>query len=127
MGCIREVQVKNVTFDLLEDNVEAANIDQCSTPACSYVQCLNGGTCIDQAMFSYMCQCPEGFVGWNCETSNFTCALNTCMFGGICLALGNDYICQCPLGRAGRTCEESKREYIITICYNRYNIISSPG
>ena len=111
VGCIREVQVNNVTFDLLEDNVEAANIGQCSTPACSYVQCLNGGTCIDQAMFSYVCQCPEGFVGRNCETSNFTCAPNTCMFGGICLALGNDYICQCPLGRAGRTCEESKREH----------------
>ena len=108
VGCIREVQVNNVTFDLLEDNVEAADIGQCNTPACSYIQCLNGGTCDDQAMFSYKCQCREGFVGQNCETSNFTCAPNTCMFGGVCLALGNNYVCQCPLGRAGRLCEESK-------------------
>ena len=108
VGCIREVQVNNVTFDLLEDNVEAANIGQCNTPACSYIQCLNGGTCVDEAVFSYSCQCTEGFTGQNCGTSNFTCAPNTCMFGGICLSLGYNYICQCPLGRAGRVCEESK-------------------
>lgn len=108
VGCIREVQVNNVTFDLLEGSIEAADIGQCNTPACSYVLCLNGGTCIDQDMFSYTCQCTEGFVGQNCETSNFTCAPNACMFGGICLAQGNNYICQCPLGRAGRVCEESK-------------------
>ena len=112
VGCIREVQVNNMTFDLLEDNVEAANIEQCSTPACSYVQCLNGGTCVDLPMFSYMCQCAEGFVGQNCDISNYICRPSTCMFGGICLALGNDYICQCPLGRAGRTCEESKCKHI---------------
>ena len=67
VGCIREVQVNNMTFDLLGDNVEAANIGQCNTPACSYIQCLNGGTCVDEAMFSYSCQCTEGFVGQNCE------------------------------------------------------------
>ena len=107
VGCIREAQVNNVTFDLLQDNAEAANIGQCNTPACSYIQCLNGGTCVDEAMFSYSCQCTEGFAGQNCETSNFTCAPNTCMYGGICLTLGYNYICQCPLGRAGRVCEES--------------------
>ena len=108
VGCIREVQVNNMTFDLLQDNVEAANIGQCNTPACSYIQCLNGGTCVDEAMFSYSCQCTEGFAGQNCEISNFTCTPNTCMYGGICLTLGYNYICQCPLGRAGRVCEESK-------------------
>ena len=114
LGCIREVQVNNVTFNLIEDNVEAADIGQCNTPACSYIQCLNGGTCVDQTMFSYTCQCTDGFVGQNCETSNFTCGPNSCMFGGICLALGNNYICQCPLGQAGRVCEESKcKNFII--------------
>ena len=108
VGCIREVQVNNVTFNLIEDNVETADIGQCNIPACSYIQCLNGGTCVDQDMLSYTCQCTEGFVGQNCETSNFTCAPNSCMFGGICLALGNNYICHCPLGQAGRVCEESK-------------------
>ena len=111
VGCIREVQVNNVTFDLLQDNVEAANIAQCNTLACSYIQCLNGGTCVDEDMFSYSCQCTEGFAGQNCETSTFTCAPNACMFGGVCLPLGYDYICQCPLGQAGRVCEESMCKY----------------
>ena len=38
VGCIREVQENNVTFNLMEDNVEAADIGQCNTPACSYIQ-----------------------------------------------------------------------------------------
>ena len=65
VGCIKEVQVNNVTFNLMEDNVEAADIGQCNTPACSYIQCLNGGTCVGQDMFSYTCQCTKGFVGQN--------------------------------------------------------------
>ena len=83
-------------------------IGQCNTPACSYIQCLNRGTCVDETMFSYSCQCTEGFVGQNCEASNFMCAPNTCMFGcGICLSLGYNYICKCILGQAGRVCGES--------------------
>ncbi|XP_018417742.1 PREDICTED: coagulation factor VII [Nanorana parkeri] len=40
-----------------------SDIDQClSNP------CLNGGTCSDQIQ-SYVCNCPEGYEGRNCETN----------------------------------------------------------
>ena len=32
--------------------------------------CLNGGTCTSTGNSSYMCGCPEGFYGFNCEKSN---------------------------------------------------------
>ena len=106
IGCVAELQVNGQMLQLLEDNVEALAIGQCQSSACSYVQCLNGGTCVDQAMYSFMCQCVDGFVGQNCEMSNFTCAPDMCLFGGNCLERGNNFICQCPLGRNGRLCEE---------------------
>ena len=37
---------------------------------CSYVACLNNGTCVDQSVKSaglYACQCPPGYFGVNCE------------------------------------------------------------
>ena len=106
IGCVAELQVNGQMLQLLEDSVEALAIGQCQSSACSYVQCLNGGTCVDQATYSFMCQCAEGFVGQNCEISNFTCAPDMCLFGGNCLERGNNFICQCPLGRNGRLCEE---------------------
>jgi len=115
IGCVAELQVNRQMLQLLEDSVEALAIGQCQSSACSYVQCLNGGTCVDQAMYSFMCQCAEGFAGQNCEMSNFTCAPDMCLFGGNCLERGNNFICQCPLGRNGRLCEEG----IIIILYVR--------
>jgi len=115
IGCVAELQVNGQMLQLLEDSIEALAIDQCRSSACSYVQCLNGGTCVDQAMYSFLCQCAKGFMGQNCEMSNFTCAPNTCLFGGNCLSRGNNFICQCPLGRNGRICEDGN---VINICSN---------
>ena len=35
--------------------------------------CQNGGTCTSTGNSSYMCRCPEGFYGFNCEKGNAPC------------------------------------------------------
>ena len=38
---------------------------------CASDPCLNDATCVEQVN-GYECQCPEGFVGTNCETGNYS-------------------------------------------------------
>ena len=37
--------------------------------ACMSTPCRNGGTCSDQPLNCYVCTCPAGFMGLNCQTS----------------------------------------------------------
>lgn len=49
--------------------------DQCASNPCQ-----NGGSCEDQLQ-SYICFCPEGFEGRNCETSEESHILQTGTLG----------------------------------------------
>ena len=42
------------------------DINEClSTP------CLNGGTCKEDQLDSYLCQCLPGYTGFNCQTGTY--------------------------------------------------------
>ncbi|KAA3676018.1 uncharacterized protein DEA37_0008329, partial [Paragonimus westermani] len=76
------------------------DVDDCLTEPC-----LNGGSCEDLPNMRYICHCPTGFIGRNCEFAN-VCAENPCTNGGRCEAdsLG-DFTCHCPKWYEGRRCE----------------------
>ena len=38
--------------------------------ACSFNQCLNGGTCTVTGTTTFTCTCPTGFSGTTCQRSN---------------------------------------------------------
>ncbi|WNJ21115.1 hypothetical protein [Pontibacter sp. G13] len=74
----------------------------CEDP-CDGKICENGGTCIDGE-----CECPEGFIGPNCNINLDPCANKNCDPTGTenCVsgANGNAY-CQCKDGYEGDFCE----------------------
>ena len=77
--------------------------------ACDKAPCLNGGSCLDVGVSDYLCYCPSGFEGLNCEIpskTNETCLDGPqCQNGGFCVQNNTDYFCWCPEGYGGEFCE----------------------
>lgn len=79
--------------------------------------CQNGGTCENTAPDSYLCNCPEGFSGLNCEVVDNPCVTGPCANGGACRETGGQFHCACASGWTGPTCRISK---FIVIIINFY-------
>ncbi|KAK7929454.1 hypothetical protein WMY93_005849 [Mugilogobius chulae] len=85
------------------DIVIQAKCDPClSNP------CKNDGTCTNDPVNYYRCNCPYGFKGQNCEEPIHACISNPCQNGGTChLKEGEEsnFWCVCPEGFEGDACE----------------------
>ena len=67
--------------------------------------CLNLGTCYN-IYGGYVCACPTGFDGQNCELNLNECISNPCHNGGQCLDDVGSYRCNCTgTGFGGEHCE----------------------
>ncbi|KAG7274990.1 hypothetical protein CRUP_001083 [Coryphaenoides rupestris] len=97
-----------------------------SAMTCADGPCFNGGRCSDNPdggltsdppapagahcvdlVNSYLCQCPEGFSGMNCDLAGDECSAYPCLNGGTCQqggGGGGGYTCSCPPGYTGRNC-----------------------
>lgn len=109
-GCIRDLQINGVPKSIIEDSYFAFDIADCPEPECSYVQCANGGTCVNTDNANrFLCSCPVGYDGVYCEIPVDLCDDDTCFNGGSCQEFDNrTYICTCLLETRGRRCEEGK-------------------
>ena len=69
VGCIRDFFI-NGKEQKLENAVQSSGVSsQCprkSSSSCAQGLCKNGGRCIDE-WFDYICECPNGFSGRNCD------------------------------------------------------------
>ncbi|NP_001401828.1 protein jagged-2 isoform 1 precursor [Rattus norvegicus] len=70
----------------------------------SHHPCVNGGTCINAEPDQYLCACPDGYLGKNCERAEHACASNPCANGGSCHEVLSGFECHCPSGWSGPTC-----------------------
>ncbi|XP_066257423.1 protein jagged-1b [Euwallacea similis] len=80
--------------------------------------CLNGGTCENTAPDNYLCTCPEGFSGANCEVVDNPCAPAPCLHGGTCMETGGSFTCECAPGWTGPTCTIDINECASAPCQN---------
>ena len=78
-------------------NLQISSLDEL---ACSSIDC-NGGTCISEGCI-FICLCPDGFTGTNCETEIDPCDSNPCENDGTCIKLSFMlYNCTCAPGYTG--------------------------
>ncbi|KAG0440824.1 hypothetical protein HPB47_016166, partial [Ixodes persulcatus] len=66
--------------------------------------CAEGSTYVNVGS-TYMCACPEGLVGPNCENNIDDCAEDLCLNGGGCIDGLKNYTCSCPPDFTGSNCE----------------------
>ncbi|XP_071941472.1 protein lin-12-like isoform X2 [Antedon mediterranea] len=80
----------------------------CGVDSCVSNPCLNGGTCTD-ASHHYVCECPSGWHGVNCDEIAVSCTDKPCDNNGVC-SEGADGInvCKCPPEWEGDHCQYRK-------------------
>ncbi len=74
-----------------------------STP-CANRPCLNDGRCVEVGA-GYLCDCPKGFIGDNCQINPDDCVDHACQNGAECIDGLAEYSCRCAAGYEGERCE----------------------
>uniref|UniRef100_A0A8C9M9G5 Crumbs cell polarity complex component 2 n=1 Tax=Panthera tigris altaica TaxID=74533 RepID=A0A8C9M9G5_PANTA len=103
---------------------------------CASGPCQHGGQCLqrsDPALYGgvqaafpgtfsfrhaegFLCRCPPGFEGDECDVDVDECASRPCLSGGRCQDLPNGFQCHCPDGYTGLTCQEDVDECLSEPC-----------
>uniref|UniRef100_A0A8C6T266 Slit homolog 2 (Drosophila) n=1 Tax=Neogobius melanostomus TaxID=47308 RepID=A0A8C6T266_9GOBI len=81
---------------------------QAKCDPCLSNPCKNDGSCTNDPVNYYRCNCPFGFKGQNCEEPIHACINNPCQNGGTCHLKegeGSNFWCVCPEGFEGDACE----------------------
>ncbi|UYV78311.1 JAG1 [Cordylochernes scorpioides] len=79
--------------------------------------CKNGGTCEHVTLDEYVCTCPEGFSGKQCDIVENPCATGTCQHGE-CSDANGTYTCSCLPGWTGDRCHININDCSPTACAN---------
>lgn len=64
-GCVQRVNINGRSLNLKAEALSGVNIADCPHP-CTSEPCQRGGRC-EPVLDSYVCHCPLGLVGENCE------------------------------------------------------------
>ncbi|XP_040544689.1 basement membrane-specific heparan sulfate proteoglycan core protein isoform X5 [Gallus gallus] len=109
VGCVRQLRIQNEEVAFGELDLQAHGVSNC--PTCQDQPCQNGGICEDAESSTYICRCPQGFTGSNCEYSQaLHCHPEACGPDATCISRpdGQGYSCRCHLGKMGERCTEGE-------------------
>ena len=65
VGCVQKVTINGRVLNLRDEALFGVNVADCPHP-CQSNPCQRGGKC-DPTLDSYVCRCPLGLVGENCQ------------------------------------------------------------
>ncbi|XP_075696695.1 basement membrane-specific heparan sulfate proteoglycan core protein [Rhinoderma darwinii] len=105
VGCVRQLLIQGEEVIFKDLDLTANGISNC--PTCRDRPCKNRGICRDSESSSYICDCPPGFAGSNCEHSQAVhCHPDACGPEATCInrADATGYTCRCHLGKSGEKC-----------------------
>ncbi|XP_072011491.1 basement membrane-specific heparan sulfate proteoglycan core protein isoform X5 [Engystomops pustulosus] len=105
VGCVRQLVIQGEEVIFKDLDLKEKGISHC--PTCKDRPCKNKGTCRDSDSHSYVCDCPPGFAGSNCEHSQaLHCHRGACGHDATCINRpdGTGYTCRCHLGKSGEKC-----------------------
>ncbi|KAM4652668.1 basement membrane-specific heparan sulfate proteoglycan core protein [Discoglossus pictus] len=105
VGCVRQLIIQGEEVIFKDLDLSSNGISNC--PTCRDRPCKNRGICKDSESSSYVCKCPHGFTGSNCEHSQaLHCHPEACGPDATCInrADGQGYTCRCHLGKSGDKC-----------------------
>ncbi|XP_060115564.1 basement membrane-specific heparan sulfate proteoglycan core protein [Heteronotia binoei] len=105
IGCVRQLVIQGKEVIFKDFDLQAHGVSNC--PTCQDQPCQNGGICRDSESSSYVCKCPQGFAGSNCEHPQaLRCHPEACGPDATCVnqPSGQGYSCRCLLGRHGEKC-----------------------
>ncbi|KAK2521549.1 Hspg2 [Columba guinea] len=109
VGCVRQLRIQGEEVAFGDMDLQAHGVTSC--PTCQDRPCQNGGVCQDAESGTYVCRCPHGFTGSNCEYSRaLHCHPEACGPDATCVNRpdGQGYTCRCHLGKAGDRCTEGE-------------------
>ncbi|XP_069130300.1 protocadherin Fat 1-like isoform X3 [Argopecten irradians] len=121
-GCMEDVKLWSVRLPFEGSNAVVASQEfkqvqfHCKdsstgiegTNICSTFPCMNGGTCQNSGINSYICVCPDRFYGAKCEIDSDPCANSPCRNNAKCQNIKdmpNEFECSCPGDLKGKLCE----------------------
>ncbi|XP_067328854.1 basement membrane-specific heparan sulfate proteoglycan core protein isoform X5 [Anolis sagrei] len=105
IGCVRQLIIQGKEVIFKDFDLRAQGVSNC--PTCQDQPCQNGGVCQDSESSSYVCECPQGFAGSNCEHPQaLRCHPEACGPDATCInrPTGPGYTCRCLLGKYGEKC-----------------------
>ncbi|XP_032935509.1 basement membrane-specific heparan sulfate proteoglycan core protein isoform X4 [Catharus ustulatus] len=109
IGCVRQLRIQGEEVAFGDMDLQAHGVTNC--PTCQDRPCQNGGVCQDDESGTYVCRCPHGFTGSNCEYSQaLHCHPEACGADATCVNRldGQGYTCRCHLGKTGERCTEGE-------------------
>ncbi|XP_055968334.1 protocadherin Fat 2 [Sorex fumeus] len=115
-GCLDAVAINGAALDMLGRTeagwLERRALSPCCPPdpkdgACSPNPCANGGQCTPHPAAGFLCQCPPGFWGQQCQQGQ-NCSSPDCPDPVACTPPGGAP-CGCPYPQQGERCDAESR------------------